>query len=108
MALALAPDHARRVNALETALRERGKLLETRADPRWLDAVEAQAAGTPVLFSPVSSLVDLIGPLSWTNVPEDFDGWLASLKEVLALPAPARAQKAAEGIAWARRFSCMP
>ncbi len=44
MALALAPDHARRVNALETALRERGKLLESQADPRWLDAVEAQAA----------------------------------------------------------------
>ena len=44
MALAIAPDHARRVNALETALRERGKLLENRGDPRWLDAVEAQAA----------------------------------------------------------------
>ncbi len=44
MALAIAPDHARRVNALETALRERGKLLENNADPRWMDAVEAQAA----------------------------------------------------------------
>lgn len=44
MALAIAPDHARRVNALETALRERGKLLENRGDPRWLDAIEAQAA----------------------------------------------------------------
>ncbi len=44
MALALAPDHARRVNALETALRERGKLLENNGDPRWLDAIEAQAA----------------------------------------------------------------
>jgi DNA replication and repair protein RecF len=44
MALAIAPDHARRVNALETALRERGKLLESQGDPRWLDAVEAQAA----------------------------------------------------------------
>jgi DNA replication and repair protein RecF len=44
MALAIAPDHARRVNALETALRERGKLLESRGDPCWLDAVEAQAA----------------------------------------------------------------
>ncbi len=45
MALAIAPDHARRVSALETALRERGRLLETRAEARWLDAVEAQAAG---------------------------------------------------------------
>lgn len=44
MALALAPDHARRVNALETALRERGKLLENNGDPRWLDALEAQVA----------------------------------------------------------------
>jgi DNA replication and repair protein RecF len=44
MALALAPDHARRVNALETALRERGRLLENGGDPRWLDALEAQAA----------------------------------------------------------------
>jgi len=44
MALAIAPDHAQRVNALERALRERGKLLENRSDPRWLDAVEAQAA----------------------------------------------------------------
>lgn len=44
MALAIAPDHARRVNALEAALRERGKLLENNADPRWLDAIEAQAA----------------------------------------------------------------
>ncbi|MDN3920469.1 glycosyltransferase family 4 protein [Roseateles violae] len=68
-------------------------------------AVEAQAAGTPVLFSPVSSLVDLVGPLAWTNEVEDFDGWLASLREVLALPAHARAERAAEGAAWARRFS---
>lgn len=44
MALALAPDHARRVNGLETALRERGKLLENNGDPCWLDAIEAQVA----------------------------------------------------------------
>lgn len=44
MALAIAPDHARRVNALETSLRERGKLLENNGDPRWMDAIEAQAA----------------------------------------------------------------
>jgi DNA replication and repair protein RecF len=44
MALAIAPDHARRVNALEAALRERGKLLENKGDPRWIDAIEAQAA----------------------------------------------------------------
>lgn len=44
MALAIAPDHARRVNSLETSLRERGRLLENGGDPRWMDAVEAQVA----------------------------------------------------------------
>jgi DNA replication and repair protein RecF len=44
MALAIAPDHARRVNALEASLRERGRVLENGGDPGWLDAVEAQAA----------------------------------------------------------------
>jgi alpha-1,3-rhamnosyl/mannosyltransferase len=68
-------------------------------------AVEAQAAGTPVLFSPVSSLVDLVGPLAWTNESQDFDAWLATLHEVLLLPDAVRAEKAAQGIAWARRFS---
>jgi len=68
-------------------------------------AVEAQAAGTPVLFSPVSSLVDLVGPLAWTNAPQDFDGWLHSLREVLDMPAHTRSEKAAQGIEWARRFS---
>jgi DNA replication and repair protein RecF len=44
MALAIAPDHARRVSALEAALRERARLLEQGGDPRWLDALEVQAA----------------------------------------------------------------
>ena len=44
MALAIAPDHARRVNALEKSLRERGRLLENGGDPRWMDAIEAQVA----------------------------------------------------------------
>lgn len=68
-------------------------------------AVEAQAAGTPILFSPVSSLVDLVGPLSWAVDAQDFDAWLAALDEVLSLPAARRAALAAEGIAWARQFS---
>ncbi|MFN3989126.1 MAG: DNA replication/repair protein RecF [Erythrobacter sp.] len=44
MALAIAPDHARRVSQFEAALRERGRLLEARSDPAWLDAIEAQVA----------------------------------------------------------------
>ncbi len=44
MALAIAPDHARRVAQFETALRERGRLLEARGDAGWLDAIEVQVA----------------------------------------------------------------
>ena len=44
MALAIEPGHAKAVNQLETALRERNRLLEERGDARWLDAIEAQAA----------------------------------------------------------------
>lgn len=73
MALALAPDHARRVNALESALRERGKLLETGGDPRWLDAVEAQAAdhGAAVVRSRAELVLRLTDELS-AFPPEPF------------------------------------
>lgn len=68
-------------------------------------AVEAQAAGTPILFSPVSSLVDLVGPMAWAVPSDDFAAWQQALSEVLTLPAAARAERAAQAIAWARRFS---
>ncbi|MEL7445066.1 MAG: DNA replication/repair protein RecF [Pseudomonadota bacterium] len=44
MALAVEPSHAKSVSQLETALRERNRLLETGGEPRWLDAIEAQVA----------------------------------------------------------------
>ncbi len=44
MALAIEPGHAKAASQLETALRERNRLLEDRGDARWLDAIEAQAA----------------------------------------------------------------
>ena len=44
MALAIEPSHAKSVSRLEAALRERNRLLETRSDARWLDAIEAQIA----------------------------------------------------------------
>ena len=44
MALAIEPAHARAVARYETALRERNRLLEDRAEARWLDALEDQAA----------------------------------------------------------------
>ena len=44
MIMALAPDHARNATRLESALRERNRLLADVADPdpTWLDAIEAQ------------------------------------------------------------------
>jgi DNA replication and repair protein RecF len=73
MALALAPDHARRVNALESSLRERGKLLENNGDPRWLDAVEAQVAGhgAAVAQTRAALVVRLVDELS-ALPPEPF------------------------------------
>ena len=68
-------------------------------------AVEAQAAGTPVLFSPVSSLVDLVGPLAWTPAAEDFGAWQAALYEVLSLSPESRSHRATDGQTWARQFS---
>lgn len=44
LALAIAPDHARRVGQFEAALRERNRLLETGGDTGWLDAIELQVA----------------------------------------------------------------
>ncbi|MEO1731857.1 MAG: DNA replication/repair protein RecF [Pseudomonadota bacterium] len=44
MTLAVEPGHAKAVSHYETALRERNRLLETRGEARWLDAIEAQAA----------------------------------------------------------------
>jgi DNA replication and repair protein RecF len=46
LVLGLEPGHARNATRLETALRERNRLLaeDTEPDPRWLDAIEAQLA----------------------------------------------------------------
>ena len=46
LVLAVEPAHARNATRLETALRERNRLLsdESDPDPRWLDAIEAQLA----------------------------------------------------------------
>lgn len=46
LTLAIEPGHARNAARLETALRERGRLLaeQVMPDPRWFDAIEAQLA----------------------------------------------------------------
>ncbi|MDZ4140276.1 MAG: DNA replication/repair protein RecF [Erythrobacter sp.] len=73
MALAIAPDHARRVNALESALRERGRVLESGGDPHWMDAVEAQAAdhGAAVARTRAALVTQLADELS-ALPPEPF------------------------------------
>ena len=44
LVLAVDASHATRANALERALRNRNRLLETRAQPAWLDAAERELA----------------------------------------------------------------
>jgi alpha-1,3-rhamnosyl/mannosyltransferase len=67
-------------------------------------ALEAQAAGTPVLFSPLGSVKELIGPLAMVVPPYDRDAWVAALDETAAMGEQrfVRAHAAAE---WVRRFA---
>lgn len=44
LVLTVDPSHGARVNALERALRNRNRLLETGAEPAWLDATEREVA----------------------------------------------------------------
>lgn len=44
LVLTVDPSHGSRVNALERALRNRNRLLETGAEPAWLDATEREVA----------------------------------------------------------------
>jgi alpha-1,3-rhamnosyl/mannosyltransferase len=67
-------------------------------------AVEAQAAGTPVLFSALGSLRELIGPLAMVLPPHDLPAWAAALDEACAL-GEARAERARAAAQWARRFA---
>jgi len=53
LVLALEPDHARNAARLETALRERNRLISDtfEPDPAWLDAIEAQLAEAGALVA---------------------------------------------------------
>ena len=66
-------------------------------------AVEAQASGVPVLFSPLGSLSELIGPLAYTMDADDMPAWVASVERARNL-GEARAGMARQARAWARRF----
>jgi alpha-1,3-rhamnosyl/mannosyltransferase len=66
--------------------------------------IEAQACGVPVLFSPVSSMAELVGPLSLTAPPRDMPAWCDRLLQAAGLGA-ARSAAADAARAWAMRFS---
>jgi glycosyltransferase involved in cell wall biosynthesis len=66
--------------------------------------LEAQAVGTPVLHSTVSSLAELQGPGSVALPADDLDAWTAACRRLVASRrgAPRPDEKARQ---WARRFS---
>ncbi|HYN77569.1 MAG TPA: glycosyltransferase family 1 protein, partial [Lamprocystis sp. (in: g-proteobacteria)] len=67
-------------------------------------AVEAQAAGTPVLFSALGSLAELTGPLAFLVDPYDIGAWTSALQDALAL-GERRADLARAALVWTQRFS---
>lgn len=67
-------------------------------------AVEAQAAGVPVIFSALGSLKELIGPLALMVPPDDLDAWAAAVAEAMNMGTH-RADRAREASAWTRQFS---
>ncbi len=68
-------------------------------------AIEAQAAGVPAIFSAVSSLTELVGPLALVVEPCDIQAWVAAVNRSLALGAVERADLAQASRTWAQGFS---
>ncbi|AWW75340.1 DNA replication/repair protein RecF [Erythrobacter sp. KY5] len=106
MALAIEPGHAKAVNQLEIALRERNRLLEERGDARWLDAIEAQAAQHgSVVAATRSRLIAMLSDELTAFPPEPFarpiltyrPGGPLSPEELLAEFARARPRDRAAG-----------
>jgi glycosyltransferase involved in cell wall biosynthesis len=67
-------------------------------------ALEAQAAGTPVLFSPVSSLRELAGPGARLLDPDDRRSWIELCGKLVAESREGRMPDI-NARRWARRFS---
>ncbi|MBC7702515.1 MAG: glycosyltransferase family 4 protein [Rhodoferax sp.] len=67
-------------------------------------AIEAQAAGVPVVFSPVSSLTELVGPLALLAPADEMSTWCARVHEAVGLGTH-RAELAQAARTWARQFS---
>ena len=65
--------------------------------------LEAQACGTPVVFSPLGSLVELIGPLATVLPSDDFEAWVHACRNLTTV-APQNGQRQASR-QWAAGFS---
>lgn len=65
-------------------------------------AVEAQASGTPAIFSALGSLKELIGPLTLEVPPHALDAWVNAVTQALDMPAAERAQRANAAANWVR------
>lgn len=67
-------------------------------------AIEAQASGVPVIFSPISSLKELVGPLTILASPHDMDDWTAAIRRAVGL-GEERSALAEKSRAWVKAFS---
>ena len=67
-------------------------------------AIEAQAAGTPVIFSAVGSLGELDGPLARVVPAHDIDAWLAAVADVITMNEK-RLEAAQAARLWAQQFT---
>lgn len=67
-------------------------------------AIEAQAAGVPVIFSPLGSLAELVGPLATVVPAEDLAAWAAALQQATMMPPEVRSARATEARTWAQGF----
>ncbi len=67
-------------------------------------ALDAQAVGTPIVVSDVSSLRELVGPTSITLDPADDRGWLEACRAVIDRRLGAGEPDQASRV-WARQFS---
>lgn len=76
-------------------------LYPTRYEGFGFPALEAQAAGRPVLISAVSSLRELCGPSAVVLPADDFDAWVSACRTLTAHVRPDDAASRA----WARAFS---
>jgi glycosyltransferase involved in cell wall biosynthesis len=81
-----------------------GVLYPTLYEGFGLPALEAQAVGTPVLFSDLSSLKELKGPGAVVLPVDELDAWVQTCNHLLAEPAATRNPDNAAR-SWALQFS---